>query len=216
MGNVVKANFNKREALVMKCTACGAAGVAGCDCGAPYERAGVIAKKANAANPQKSVRKIASESGVSRETVRRARNSSGDTNVSDVEGLTARAKAAVVADPKKSNVAIGKQIGCSEMTVRRARAALDEPVKADPVKADPVKAEPRKPSKPPANTADAIKQASAFHVELYESIDDFCTRLEGWFEQIKELPDPAFQTLYNALESNSMRLQRLAQKLDGR
>jgi hypothetical protein len=59
---------------------------------------------------------------VSRETVRRARKSSGDTNVSDDETPTGaeRAKAAIAKTPTQTNVAIAKRIGVSEATVRRA------------------------------------------------------------------------------------------------
>ena len=57
----------------MQCSACGAAGTAGCDCGAPYVPASARAAKAIAASPEKSDRAIAAEIGVGSNTVRRAR-----------------------------------------------------------------------------------------------------------------------------------------------
>ena len=53
----------------MQCSECGAAGIAACDCGAPYMPAADRAAKAIAANPDKSDRAIAAEIGVDHETV---------------------------------------------------------------------------------------------------------------------------------------------------
>ena len=57
----------------MECSECGAAGIAACDCGAPYMPAGERAAKAIAANPRKSDRAIAAELGINQSTVSRAR-----------------------------------------------------------------------------------------------------------------------------------------------
>jgi hypothetical protein len=57
----------------MECSSCGAAGIAACDCGAPYMPAADRAAKAIADSPRKSDRAIAAEIGVSRATVQRAR-----------------------------------------------------------------------------------------------------------------------------------------------
>ena len=57
----------------MECSECGAAGIAACDCGAPYMPAADRAAKAIATDPDKSDRAIAAEIGVSRATVQRAR-----------------------------------------------------------------------------------------------------------------------------------------------
>ena len=59
----------------MECLACGAQGVAACDCGVPYLPASMRAAKAVAANPEKSNRAIAAEIGVAEGTVRTARKS---------------------------------------------------------------------------------------------------------------------------------------------
>lgn len=61
------------------CSACGAQGEAGCNCGAEYISASAFAVRAIARNPEKSNRALAEETGISYETVRRART---DTNVS--------------------------------------------------------------------------------------------------------------------------------------
>jgi len=58
----------------MECSSCGAAGIAACDCGAPYVTpAFVRAAKAIAASPNKSDRAIAAELGINQSTVSRAR-----------------------------------------------------------------------------------------------------------------------------------------------
>ena len=57
----------------MQCSECGAAGIAACDCGAPYMPAATRAAEAIAASPNKSDRVIAAEIGVGSNTVRRAR-----------------------------------------------------------------------------------------------------------------------------------------------
>jgi len=65
----------------MECSSCGAAGIAACDCGAPYMPASARAAKAIADNPGKSNVAIAELIGVSDETVRRARPKSTSTDV---------------------------------------------------------------------------------------------------------------------------------------
>jgi hypothetical protein len=62
----------------MQCSSCGAAGIAACDCGAPYVPAATRAAKAIAANPNKSDRAIAADLGVDHKTVGKARKSTGD------------------------------------------------------------------------------------------------------------------------------------------
>jgi hypothetical protein len=64
----------------LRCSECGAATKATCNCGAIYISAGEYAAKAVAASPKKSNRAVADDLGVSRETVRRARKTAG-TNV---------------------------------------------------------------------------------------------------------------------------------------
>jgi hypothetical protein len=59
----------------MECSSCGAAGIAACDCGAPYMPASARAAEAVVANPRKSNRAIAADLGVAEGTVRTARKS---------------------------------------------------------------------------------------------------------------------------------------------
>ncbi|MCE5292962.1 MAG: winged helix-turn-helix domain-containing protein [Nocardiaceae bacterium] len=76
-----------------ECSACGAAGAASCDCGAPLvvpalERA----KTALLANPQLSNRAVAAKSGISEPTVRRARATASDDAVEKRVGLDGKAR----------------------------------------------------------------------------------------------------------------------------
>jgi hypothetical protein len=59
----------------MRCSSCGSAAKATCHCGVAYLPASEFAARAVAANPHKSDRAIATEIGVSADTVRRARKS---------------------------------------------------------------------------------------------------------------------------------------------
>jgi hypothetical protein len=64
----------------LECSKCGASGEGSCACHAPYVAAGTRAAAAVKANPGKSDRVLAGETGVSRETVRKART--GDNQLS--------------------------------------------------------------------------------------------------------------------------------------
>lgn len=66
---------------MLQCSACGATARAACNCGAPYVPAGKRAAEAVAANPEKSDRAIAEETGVSFMTIARARKAATATNV---------------------------------------------------------------------------------------------------------------------------------------
>ena len=68
----------QRVNRAMECSSCGAAGIAACDCGAPYLPASARAAQAIAANPEKSDRAIAADIGVSDRTVNRARTATSD------------------------------------------------------------------------------------------------------------------------------------------
>ena len=83
----------------LACTACGAETNASCNCGVAYKPV-EVAKKAIEADPQKSNRAIAKETGVSEPTVRRAR-ASGDApdKVVGLDGKTYKAKAEGKARP---------------------------------------------------------------------------------------------------------------------
>jgi hypothetical protein len=61
----------------LQCSACGAEANASCNCGKPYVPARQRAADAIQANPDKSDRAIAGEIGVGKDTVRRARASTG-------------------------------------------------------------------------------------------------------------------------------------------
>lgn len=73
----------------------------------------------------------------------------------------------------------------------------------------------RKPKKA-VDGLSVIEQVSAFHTELVDFIGDYCANVEAWREKNPDLCDEAFNCLYNALETSSMRLGRMAQTLDGR
>jgi hypothetical protein len=57
----------------MACTACGAEANASCTCGVSYVPKSVRAAEAVKANPEKSTRALEAETGLNRETLRRAR-----------------------------------------------------------------------------------------------------------------------------------------------
>jgi hypothetical protein len=60
-------------------------------------------------------------------------------------------------------------------------------------------------------------QVGEFFHELNNYIvDDYCPRLTAWVEAHPELDDEGKGGLINVLESCSMHLQQLAQKIDGR
>jgi hypothetical protein len=65
------------KAARLECSLCGASTNATCECGAPYVPAGARAAAAVAANPEKSDRALATEIGVGKDTMRRARKSTG-------------------------------------------------------------------------------------------------------------------------------------------
>jgi len=69
----------------MECSSCGAAGIAACDCGAPYMPAADRAAKAIAANPKKSDRAIAAELDISPTTVGKARQLSSGGQLATAE-----------------------------------------------------------------------------------------------------------------------------------
>lgn len=67
--------YFSRNVARLECSKCGAEAEASCNCGAPYIPARDVAAKAIAANPKLSNRKIAHATGVSLDTVNRARKS---------------------------------------------------------------------------------------------------------------------------------------------
>jgi hypothetical protein len=82
----------------LACTKCGAQTDAPCSCGAAYKPV-EVAKEAIKANPQKSNRAIAKETGISEPTVRRAR-ASGDAPADNVIGLDGKSYKAKAKKPR--------------------------------------------------------------------------------------------------------------------
>jgi hypothetical protein len=70
----------------MVCTACGSEANASCNCGKPYVPKKQRAREAIEANPQKSNRAIAEETGVAEATVRRAREGASHDAPDEREG----------------------------------------------------------------------------------------------------------------------------------
>jgi hypothetical protein len=84
----------------LECSECGAMADAACSCGAPYLPAGARAAQAVADNPGKSDRAIAADLGVGKDTIRRARKSTGaNAPVAKRVGKDGKARRL----PKKSN-----------------------------------------------------------------------------------------------------------------
>jgi hypothetical protein len=69
--------LRRRSIARLECSSCGASADASCNCGAPYVPAGMRAAAAIEANPDKSDRAIATDLGVGKDTVRRARKPTG-------------------------------------------------------------------------------------------------------------------------------------------
>jgi hypothetical protein len=55
-----------------------------------------------------------------------------------------------------------------------------------------------------------------FHTELMTFTDEYCGRLQAWFEDHAEIDDECKTSLMQALELCAGRFQRLAQSIDGR
>src|SRR5512132_4385833 len=98
----------------LACSACGAAGEANCDCGAPYMPASVRAAKAITENPNKSDRAIAAEIGVDHKTVGAARKAGGENSPPErVTGKDGKSYPQPEKKPKSDNGlnAVGKPFG---------------------------------------------------------------------------------------------------------
>lgn len=64
--------------------------------------------------------------------------------------------------------------------------------------------------------ADPVKQVGAFHNEVVSWVGDYCTRVENWFVAQPDITDEGRSCIVQASELMSMRLQNLAQSIDGR
>jgi hypothetical protein len=91
----------KRQPAQLQCSGCGATVDAACDCGLPYERAGVVAAKAVAAHPEKSNYAIAEETGTSEYAVREARKRVTIKNVTGTKRIGKDGKSYPATKPKK-------------------------------------------------------------------------------------------------------------------
>jgi hypothetical protein len=68
----------------------------------------------------------------------------------------------------------------------------------------------------PTVVSDPKKIVGVFFHELMNLLDDYCARLETFLEANPDLDEDCLGGLINVLELNSMRLQHLAQQVDGR
>ena len=89
----------------MECSSCGAAGIAACDCGAPYMPASARAAAAIVADRDKSDRAIAADLGIDHKTVGKARRSTGDYSPVDTRvGLDGKVRQMPQRKPKPEEV----------------------------------------------------------------------------------------------------------------
>jgi hypothetical protein len=118
--------------------------------------------------------------------------------------------------------------GIVRRTVDEAVANREEPTKAKVRKAvkrvakrgkaakrNPKRKDAAQPTAQPAEQS-AIQQAGAFHHELMDWTNEFCARIEAWRAEHPDLDADSRFCFVQALEMASMRLQQLAQALDGR
>jgi hypothetical protein len=94
----------QRAALKMQCSACGVTADAACDCGAPYQPVSARAAQAIAENPEKSNRAIAAELGVSKDSVRKAREAGGYQSPPADKRVGRDGKSYPAAGPSKGSV----------------------------------------------------------------------------------------------------------------
>jgi hypothetical protein len=123
-----------------------------------------------------------------------------------------RAAKAVAANPQMSDRAIAAEIGVHSETVRRARQSTASNAAVGPRTGRDGKT--RAMPKPAA--VDVKKVVGAFHHELTDTLNDYCARLETFLEANPNLDEECLGCLVQVLELNSMRLQQLAQQIDGR
>lgn len=181
------------------CKACGAAGEGSCGCGADYVPAGERAAEAVAANPAKSDRAIAEEIGVSHPTVAKARKAATGKSL-PVDKRTGRD---------------GKARKLPTRAEREPVPASDDMPASDDI--PPTPAEAKRAARANAKLASlAVRdQVNAFTGELIKFEDDFSLRLVSWLDATAVDADGR-AALVLFLSQCSMRLQKLAQKIDGR
>jgi hypothetical protein len=158
-----------------------------------YVSASAVAKAAIAAHPQKTDRAIAAETGVGKDTVRRARDTVGAN-----------------APTEKRTGKDGKQYKASKPKAQPPQQEAQSSTEPQP------KAKPKK-VRPKAATIDmsVVKQAGFYHIQLMEWTADYCANLEAW-RTAHELDQESKFCVMQALELTAMRFYQLAQALDGR
>ncbi|MCA6097637.1 hypothetical protein [Bradyrhizobium australafricanum] len=136
---------------------------------------------------------------------------------------SAVAKAAIEINPAMSDRAIAETVGVSKDTIRRARDQLaqDEPVEKRVGKDGKARKMPeqlaiasRSMAEPSKIDPKEIEQAGAFHIELMQYTENYCTRVMSW-RATNEIDDEDHDCVVRALEMAAMRLQRAAQDLGG-
>jgi hypothetical protein len=181
-----------RQRLV--CSECGADGEGTCRCGAAYVPAGQRAAKAVAANPAKSDRAIADDIGVDHKTVAKARKMAAGEHSPPAKrtGSDGKSYPATVERKASPTVVVGGEP--VSPTVARQVAQATQKLAALPIR----------------------DQVNAFIRELTDFENDFAMRLLAWHETSPRLSSEAQHALVLFLSNFSMRMQKVAQKIDGR
>ena len=117
----------KSQLAQLRCEGCGAEVEAACNCGLPYAYipARVAAAKAIKANPEKSDRAIAAETGVDKHTVKRARKAGGENSPTG-KRVGRDGKAYPATKPKKGSIPVEQEYMAR---VDAAKAAATVPYK---------------------------------------------------------------------------------------
>jgi hypothetical protein len=117
----------------MVCTGCGAEANASCNCGKAYVPKAVRAAEAVAANPEKSDRAIAADTGISQPTISKARHQlATDNNLSvdepriGLDGKTRKRPVRAVADPEQEEGRDRKECVALYQKVTEAERELAE------------------------------------------------------------------------------------------
>jgi len=174
------------------CAGCGRSPIRACGCGMDYVHSHVRAQQALLDNPGKSMRQIAEELHVGVATVHRARR-------------ILEAKAGVSGETRLPDYVMGRD-GHRYPATHVQRKGKD---------AAPKLFKPRRMArhKKPVTEKD---QLIAFTRELSQFAMQFSLELTQWLDTNPVLEPEGRDALAHNLESYSMQLQRLAQRVDGR
>ncbi|BBZ97465.1 hypothetical protein BRDID11004_16230 [Bradyrhizobium diazoefficiens] len=99
--------------------------------------------------------------------------------------------------------------------LQNALGVLEAILAVEPGKPQSARSKKRKP-KMAVDGLSVIEQVSAFHMELVSFVADYLANVEAWYAKNPDPCDEAFNCLYNALETSSVRLGQMAQTMDGR